>query len=600
MNRRRASTRRSQSFQDDALPMEEEEIMDMLGYFDDGMDVRARLPGEEGASVRREFISPCINQVEDLAPDSTGDLVNGESVLLESRASFPSSSDDDDVQRRGHLAATDATQETTNVSNRKLSPGQVITETSGAKRQEVSAFGTPTGIPGAHTISGGPSSADGDGDQECTLGPSISKMPSAVDDLESSLVIEYLMKLGMPDAARELAEKVDVSGGDVFEALNDDTSAEQTNTEATDTPPTQPGAQHVVIPLFGVGFRRGARRQSANQAVTAAEETAPTVNRRGLPRRRTTGDIPNANSGPSVGCRSLPVILGLTTILSDDSNNPDGNEDPVDTEVGIPLAPPELAYTTTVGSVENPVRATAVDDIMTVEATQVDPVEVLKANQKQHFRLTAFGCMILVTVIVVIILSVTLTSKNYVAETIAPSSSPTANPTLPADRRWDVLREVLAPVSGNAFLYSVGSAEYRALSWMVNDYEGTDPEDDPEKVVQRYIMALLYYQTKGSNWTNRFNFLTPLSECRWTGVAQACDDDGFLTVLDLRKFSGVLKGCQFTISHILFSSRREQFARATSNCYNSSSSARTIAAAFEHAHWNSSFEDSEYDQTSIS
>lgn len=53
-----------------------------------------------------------------------------------------------------------------------------------------------------------------------------------------------------------------------------------------------------------------------------------------------------------------------------------------------------------------------------------------------------------------------------------------------------------------------------ALDWLVDD-DGLQISPDAPNLLQRYILALLYFATNGSNWEFSYNWLGPVHECQW-------------------------------------------------------------------------------------
>lgn len=86
---------------------------------------------------------------------------------------------------------------------------------------------------------------------------------------------------------------------------------------------------------------------------------------------------------------------------------------------------------------------------------------------------------------------------------------------------------MLAGVSDPSLFSNTNSSEYKAFDWLVSkDGRFLCPIDNT--LVQRYVLALLYYETNGDNWWNctqneatdcgEFPFLSPASECNWGGI----------------------------------------------------------------------------------
>jgi hypothetical protein len=52
-------------------------------------------------------------------------------------------------------------------------------------------------------------------------------------------------------------------------------------------------------------------------------------------------------------------------------------------------------------------------------------------------------------------------------------------------------------------------------------------------LVERYVLAVLYFATSGERWTKQWNLLSATSVCQWNGVA--CNGDDLVSSLDLGK-----------------------------------------------------------------
>ena len=99
-------------------------------------------------------------------------------------------------------------------------------------------------------------------------------------------------------------------------------------------------------------------------------------------------------------------------------------------------------------------------------------------------------------------------------------------------------------------LKAPASPEYRAAQFIAGGDAYKAPMGDfwsPEgrQFLERYILALFYYQTAGAKWDDSHKFLTPIDHCNWNtkyttpagtvihGVQ--CNDDGFVVDIDLCK-----------------------------------------------------------------
>lgn len=64
------------------------------------------------------------------------------------------------------------------------------------------------------------------------------------------------------------------------------------------------------------------------------------------------------------------------------------------------------------------------------------------------------------------------------------------------------------------------SAQYAAMDWLANSDEWVEANNtdstDHRELVERYVLALLYFSTNGNRWRNQNNFLEPFSVCGWS------------------------------------------------------------------------------------
>lgn len=107
-------------------------------------------------------------------------------------------------------------------------------------------------------------------------------------------------------------------------------------------------------------------------------------------------------------------------------------------------------------------------------------------------------------------------------------------------------------VSDLPSLEMAGTAESYACAFMANGDAYDDvitmiDEAGRRKFMERYVLALLYYKSKGTDWENSYSFLRPIDHCQWhlqystpqgrflKGVQ--CNEDGFVVDLDLCKYN---------------------------------------------------------------
>ena len=58
--------------------------------------------------------------------------------------------------------------------------------------------------------------------------------------------------------------------------------------------------------------------------------------------------------------------------------------------------------------------------------------------------------------------------------------------------------------------------QYAALDWLANTDSGASYSSaDDVRILQRYVLATLYYSTGGANWNKSYGFLSDEHECKW-------------------------------------------------------------------------------------
>lgn len=95
-------------------------------------------------------------------------------------------------------------------------------------------------------------------------------------------------------------------------------------------------------------------------------------------------------------------------------------------------------------------------------------------------------------------------------------------------------------------LQEIGSAQHRAAAF-VADGDSMQVQltpDNARRFVERYVLALLYYQFNGPRWTYNLKFLSGLDHCEWHDDFETsngkivhqgviCNDDGHVVELNL-------------------------------------------------------------------
>ena len=111
---------------------------------------------------------------------------------------------------------------------------------------------------------------------------------------------------------------------------------------------------------------------------------------------------------------------------------------------------------------------------------------------------------------------------------------------------------IASSISGMDAIANLDSPQYKAACWIINDdTRQLDPSNNSSQValVQRYVLAVLYYSTQGWAWHDTFDFLSEKNECDWNNdyngyiLGVICDEAGIIHKLDLSKFDNIITSC---------------------------------------------------------
>ena len=86
---------------------------------------------------------------------------------------------------------------------------------------------------------------------------------------------------------------------------------------------------------------------------------------------------------------------------------------------------------------------------------------------------------------------------------------------------------------------------------MANDGEGLITSQNSDRLLDRYVLAVLYYATNGGEWFNGYSFLSPDPTCEWKDTTFAidrgvtCNDNNEVVELIIKEF-----GLQFQSTNL--------------------------------------------------
>ena len=138
--------------------------------------------------------------------------------------------------------------------------------------------------------------------------------------------------------------------------------------------------------------------------------------------------------------------------------------------------------------------------------------------------------------------------------TVSPTEAPTNICKLTDVERIDGIRDIIKSVSNLEDLDTPGTAQNMAYSWLISE-ESSDLfvcPDDSTFVLQRYVLAVVYYATKGQEWdrcnqgaeecfsvkkgvrTDHEPYLSKANVCEWFGVS--CINDSIVISIQLGEY----------------------------------------------------------------
>jgi len=191
----------------------------------------------------------------------------------------------------------------------------------------------------------------------------------------------------------------------------------------------------------------------------------------------------------------------------------------------VPAAPDPTLYEVEAQLVPPPPSETGAPTVWTAEA-----VTVAKSGTSRR-RLIFVVLFIFVAAAVTVLVAFLGTGQTGDPITLAPTSSPSFS----SD---DSMISFLTSFGVDSSTFrDVESPQSQALDWL------TDPEFNRKltatfDTIQRYVLAVMYFTTNGTEWANSDGWLTAASVCEWFtagSIRTVCSDDGLLTQLNLSR-----------------------------------------------------------------
>jgi hypothetical protein len=189
-----------------------------------------------------------------------------------------------------------------------------------------------------------------------------------------------------------------------------------------------------------------------------------------------------------------------------------------------------------------------------MDAITIDPIAVAPSKTNNNAPNGPPGARRNSTLMITFGILMVLVAVGSAIGIIASKNEKRAEPTIAATiapivvSDMELARDIFTPLSGNETLWDESSPQYKALWWIVHDDPAnmmTTMQDETQSslnmIVERYVMALLYFATDGPNWFEQVNFLGNSSICGWLVPSQShdgvqCNDEGSAVQLSLSKF----------------------------------------------------------------
>ncbi len=149
----------------------------------------------------------------------------------------------------------------------------------------------------------------------------------------------------------------------------------------------------------------------------------------------------------------------------------------------------------------------------------------------------------------------TISAAPSALPTISPtiSAAPSNNPTLAGcgttpEEREAAIFGILDQVADSSLIRDITTPQGQAARWIISEDELRLCPNDL-KIVQRWVLAVMYFSTGGDSWTQCFQddvecgvflpflnqeaFLSPSTECEWAGIA--CDAMACVTEIEFEE-----------------------------------------------------------------
>ena len=137
---------------------------------------------------------------------------------------------------------------------------------------------------------------------------------------------------------------------------------------------------------------------------------------------------------------------------------------------------------------------------------------------------------------------------------VAPTNNPTMAPTQPMvcsppitlAQRQEMILDILNDITPEFEILTPGTSANAAFLWLVNEDSAQVCPEEELDVVQRYVIALYYFNFNGDNWdlcnaasspslapciSGQQRYLSGANVCQWFNVTCDADEENILSVI---------------------------------------------------------------------
>ena len=111
-----------------------------------------------------------------------------------------------------------------------------------------------------------------------------------------------------------------------------------------------------------------------------------------------------------------------------------------------------------------------------------------------------------------------------------PTVSPTIGPTFEDEwiRIMDRIGDTIVMDMNMDVFDDQSTAQHKAFSWLVYDdsyQNGQSWKMTNKELVERYALAVVYFESLGRTWNRQLDFLGPVSACEWNNGLNSQDEN---------------------------------------------------------------------------